>query len=122
MEQTYVNLSSEETGAKREAVLNGREYKPKEIPPIETTPKECPRCGQENPWDSKHCGRCWFTLDIGVSQKEAMVLELLKSPLYKDEMKHAKENGEAIDIESMVEAFKELLMASYNSKRKKIKT
>jgi ribosomal protein S27AE len=121
MEQTYVNLSTEEVGAKREAVLNGREYKPKELSPIETTPRKCPRCGESNSWDAKHCKRCWFTLDISVSQKEAMVLELLKSQLYKDELKYAQGNGEALDIESMAEAFKELLMATYNPKRKKVK-
>ena len=122
MEQTYVNLSSEETGRKREAVLNGKEYKPKEIPPIETSPKVCPRCGEDNSWDAKHCSKCWYTLDIGVSQKEVMVLELLKSTLYKDEMKYAKENGETLDIETMAEAFKDLLMGTYHLKRKKIKT
>jgi site-specific recombinase XerD len=120
MESTYVNLSTEEMGAKREAVLNGKEYKPKDLSPVETTPKECPRCGESNSWDAKHCKRCWFTMDIGVSQKEILILELLKSPLYKDEMKHARENGETLDIESIAESFKDILRAMYNPKRKKI--
>jgi len=121
MEQTYVNLSCEETGAERKAILKGEQPKKKVLPPIETEPIVCPRCGESNSWDSKHCSRCWFTLDIGVSQKEIMVLELLKSPLYKDELKYAQEEGETIDIELMAESFKAVLSAMYNQKRKKIK-
>jgi len=116
MEQRYINLSTDEIDAERMAIEKGVEYKPPELKPSEMLGEPCPRCQHINVNEAKYCAKCWLPLNVEVSVKESMIIELMRSEFFKSMM----EMDGKVDVEKLSEEYDELLKESNKMGRKKI--
>lgn len=119
------NTASIYTHSTQRDLIDALERAYNKKPSIRTEPSKledikCQRCSEMNPVENKFCSRCNFPLDIKVSIKETMIIELLRSQFYKSVMEDAKSESEPIDIHRLAEQYDELLVESKKPGRKKI--
>ena len=117
MEQRYINLTAEEMDKEREAIERGVEYKPPEAKPSEMLAINCPRCKHVNKQDAKYCEQCWLPLNVEISTRETLIIELLRSKFYKSMVEL---DGRELDIEALAEEYDKLLKEAGRKGRKKI--
>lgn len=90
----------------------------KDVPAL--APVVCPRCKNENPHDVEVCINCLLPLKVDVAMDELKLIEFMRSEIYKDEKKFAREDGEFLDVEKMAEEYHKLIKESNKPGRKKI--
>ncbi len=77
----------------------------------------CPRCKAENDVSSQYCRQCWLPLKQQIAFKEMMIVEFLRSELYKSD----KSQLEEFDIEFLAEKLNQLLHDQHEEGRKQVK-
>jgi hypothetical protein len=75
--------------------------------------KTCPRCNTENDVSSPYCKQCFLPLKQKIAFKEMMIVELIRSELYKSD----ESITEDYNIETLAHKFNELLKEQAEQKK-----
>ena len=121
MQERYTHLDDSDVNDERfriEMGIDRRKIKPirKSLMAI-----SCPKCQSMNEPQNLYCSECNYPLNPDVLQKELRILKLIRSELFKDEMRIAKTTGEFVDVEEMADEYDDFIKELEVPLRKKIK-
>ena len=120
MPAVYLHTNPQDIALKIDQIQGSASPEQSKPEPSKLLPRECPRCHTKNDASAPYCSQCWLPLNIKVSMMETLVIDLLRSELYKDEAEIARQEGRFLDVEYLAEKLQDSVRESNKSGRKQV--
>jgi len=120
MPAIYIHTNPQKVNDKIIEIQNGKPVKPIEEQKSKLLPRECPRCQAKNDPSAPYCKQCWLPLEMKVSMMETIMIDLMRSEIYKEESEIARQEGRFLDMEQLAHKLQEWKAESNRPDRKQV--